>query len=97
MRGGHPPKHVEEPRLRAGVGAPHTLIFFSRLSRKLYGFVGLIEFIGFVELTSAVVLLSKIGIHCSNRTLLSPNPFAAFKRLLSVVTMVNPSEEAMAS
>jgi hypothetical protein len=56
----------------------------------------LFAFIGFAELTGAEVLVLKIEIHCSKRILLSPNPFADFDRLLSVVTMLNPSEEAMA-
>ena len=65
----------------------------------LLGLLGLLEFVGFIgffELTSAEVLLPKMGIHYSNRILLSPNPFADFKRPLSVVTMLNPSEDAMA-
>jgi hypothetical protein len=37
-----------------------------------------------------------MGSHYSKKILLSPNPLADFERLLSVVTMLNPSEEAMA-
>jgi hypothetical protein len=48
------------------------------------------------SLGGAEVLLLKMGIHFSNRILLSPNPFADLERLLSVVTMLNPLEEAMA-
>ena len=75
---------------------------------ELLGFIGFIEFVGFLflpiryapcamhSLGGAEVRRLKMGIHFSNRILLSPNPFADFERLLSVVTMLNPSEEAMA-
>jgi hypothetical protein len=86
-----------EPKKCCGAGVFPSIVVLWYNGITLFN--GLLEFVGFIgllELTSAEVPLPKMGIHCSNRILLSPNPFADFKRPLSVVTMLNPSEEAMA-